>query len=59
MLNICISITNAVQRVCKPSRRLRVVEFCAGSGFIGIPLAAIYPEIDVTLIDQKVSAWQV
>ena len=41
-----------------PSRRIRVVEFCSGSGFVALPLAALYPEIDVILIDQKGCVFQ-
>jgi hypothetical protein len=34
-------------------RRLRVVEFCGGSGHIALPLACIFPSIEIVLIDIK------
>lgn len=54
MLRICRLLISAIVQAHIPSRRLRIVEFCAGSGFLGLPLAAMYPDIDVVLIDQKV-----
>jgi hypothetical protein len=33
---------------------LRVVEFCAGSGYIALPLAQLYPNIEFVIIDMKV-----
>jgi hypothetical protein len=32
---------------------LKVVEFCAGSGFVVLPLAALYPEFEFVLVDRK------
>ena len=34
-------------------RRLRVVEFCAGSGFVLLPLAKMFPCVEFVLIDYK------
>ncbi len=34
-------------------RRLRVVEFCAGSGFVLLPLAKMFPHVEFVLIDYK------
>jgi hypothetical protein len=34
-------------------RRLRVVEFCAGSGFVLLPLAKMFPRVEFVLIDYK------
>ena len=34
-------------------RRLRVVEFCAGSGFVLLPLAQLFPRVEFVLIDYK------
>lgn len=34
-------------------RPLRVVEFCAGSGFVLLPLAKMFPDVDFVLIDYK------
>ena len=39
--------------------RIRVVEFCSGSGFVALPLAAIHPDIDFILIDQKSQSLQI
>ena len=37
-------------------QRMKIVEFCAGSGFIGLPLAALYPnDVEVVIIDRKVN----
>eukprot|EP01039_Chlorochromonas_danica_P010880 gene10879-12094_t len=33
--------------------KLKVVEFCGGSGYLALPLAMIYPEVDFVLIDFK------
>jgi hypothetical protein len=35
------------------SRRLRIVEFCAGSGFVLLPLVAMFPQHEFVLIDMK------
>lgn len=32
---------------------IRVCEFCAGSGFICLPLAAMYPTVEFVLLDRK------
>lgn len=32
---------------------VRVVEFCAGSGYIGLPLACMDPRVTVSLVDMK------
>ena len=36
------------------NRKLRVVEFCSGSGFIGLPLAVLFPSVEFVLVDMKV-----
>jgi len=64
MLYLCKTFIDATVRASTTSpsfsssssrTRLRVVEFCCGTGFLGIPLAALYPGIDIILIDQKVN----
>ncbi len=40
-------------------KRLRVVEFCAGSGFVLLPLAQLYPQVDFVLIDYKAKSIQI
>jgi hypothetical protein len=35
------------------NKTLRIVEFCAGSGFVLLPLAALYPQHEFILIDMK------
>lgn len=45
-----------LQRSRHPSqknKRLRIVEFCAGSGFVLLPLVALFPEHEFVLIDMK------
>ena len=34
-------------------RRLTIVEFCGGTGSLALPLSATFPEIDVTMVDNK------
>ncbi|RYG69297.1 methyltransferase [archaeon] len=34
-------------------RRLRFVEFCAGSGYVALPLACLYPALQLTVLDLK------
>lgn len=34
-------------------KRLRIVEFCAGSGFVLLPLVALFPQHEFILIDMK------
>ena len=34
---------------------VQVVEFCAGSGFVALPFAALHPHSFVTLVDIKVT----
>lgn len=46
MLLICMHLIDMI-------RPLRVVEFCGGSGYIVLPLAALYPDIEFVLIDYK------
>ena len=38
-------------------QNLTVCEFCAGSGFIALPLAAMFPTVKFILIDAKVSSY--
>ena len=40
-------------------KRIRVVEFCAGSGFVLLPLAQLYPHVDFVLIDYKTKSIQI
>jgi methylase of polypeptide subunit release factors len=35
-------------------RRITVVEFCAGSGFIALPLSFLFPDVTFVIIDLKV-----
>ena len=51
MLQPCIEILNQLQ--IHTNRRLRIVEFCSGSGSVGIPLAYLYPQHEIVLIDAK------
>jgi hypothetical protein len=41
------------------NNKLKIVEFCAGSGFVILPLAAMYPEYDFVLIDSKIKSMEI
>ena len=43
----------------RPSLAVRVVEFCAGSGFVLLPLAALFPQVHCVLIDCKPRSVQI
>lgn len=53
MLEVCIYLISAFEER-NILQRLKIVEFCCGTGFIGLPLAALYPQHNITLIDCKV-----
>ena len=40
-------------------KRLKVVEFCGGSGYVLLPLAQLYPHVDFVLIDNKAKSIQI
>lgn len=40
-------------QIRKTPPTLRIVEFCAGSGFVILPLAALYPDFEFVLVDRK------
>lgn len=50
MLSIALRLRSAVMGVTA----VHVVEFCSGSGYIGLPLASLCPNTRVTLIDMNV-----
>lgn len=41
------------------TNKLKIVEFCGGSGFVVLPLAALYPEYDFVLIDSKIKSMEI
>lgn len=46
-------LSSSTSRSERLDRVRRIVEFCAGSGYIALPLAHLYPEIEFVVIDQK------
>lgn len=54
MMDVSCNIIDALVN-SYPNKRLRIVEFCCGTGFIGLPLAYHYPHHDIVLIDSKVT----
>jgi Methyltransferase domain len=38
---------------------IKIVEFCAGSGFVALPLAAMYPQCEFVLIDSKLKSMDI
>jgi hypothetical protein len=40
-------------------KRLKVVEFCGGSGYVLLPLAQLYPHVDFVLVDCKAKSIQI
>ena len=41
-----------------PPRRLVIVDFCCGSGHLGFPLAWLFPQCDVILVERNATAIQ-
>lgn len=52
---IHISAKLITHRLRQCSQTISVVEFCAGSGYIALPLAAMFPSVNFILVDMKVS----
>lgn len=58
MMRLAIDIIS--QLMCAEiTRSIVVVEFCAGSGFVCIPLAVLYPQVQFILLDKKSASLQI
>ena len=53
MIDLSIKFIKHILQNLHNGERVKIVEFCAGSGFISLPLAFLYPTIDFILIDKK------
>lgn len=60
MINLAVPLIQSALARCEvnapPSLKgqVKVVEFCAGSGYIVLPLAALFPQVNFVLLDKKV-----
>jgi tRNA1(Val) A37 N6-methylase TrmN6 len=55
MFHHCAALINAVASIEKHfARPLKVVEFCAGSGYVALPLASSFSNHNFIIIDAKV-----
>jgi 16S rRNA G1207 methylase RsmC len=49
-----VSAVNLLLGLVHTTGTTEVVEFCSGSGYVGLPVAALHPECSVTLVDMNV-----
>lgn len=48
-----------IERKSSHRKNLRLVEFCAGSGSVGLVLAALYPQHHILLLDNKAGSLEI
>ena len=58
MIELCIVFLNHLTKITGLGK-VRVVEFCAGSGFVLLPLAAKFPDVQFVLLDWKEPSVQI